>query len=329
MKIGILGGGSWGSTLAQCLCDNGHDVLIYDIVSEYVDKINNENKHPFFDCLISDKIKATNDITEVCNFTNTFILCVPTKAMRTIFSSLKNNLKQESMFINVSKGIEPKTSLLVSQIIKEELGDLVSSYVVLSGPSHAEELIERKFTALVSASDCETSAIAVQNLFSNKNYLRVYTTSDVIGVEVGGAIKNAIAFVSGIAYGLGMGENARAALITRGILEIIKVVEIYGGKKETAYGLSGFGDLIVTASSFNSRNFQAGLRIGKGEKLDEIIKTSKMVVEGVRTIEAAHYIALDNKIELPIIDMAYDVLFNNVDTIVGLDKILTRNLKSE
>lgn len=329
MKIGIIGGGSWGTTLAQALTDNGNEVLIRDINEDFVNKINTLHLHPFFNHEIPSSIKATLSLSEVANFSDTLVLCVPTKFMRGVLHELNTIINTPKTFINVSKGIEPNTSLLVSQIVEEEIKNNLKAYVVLSGPSHAEEMIERKFTCLVSASKDATEAKKVQELFSNDSYIRVYTSGDVVGVETGGAIKNAIAVVSGIATGMGLGENARAALITRGVREIIKVVEILGGKKETAYGLSGIGDLIVTASSMNSRNFQAGLRIGKGENLDTVLNTSVQTVEGVRTIEAAHGIAQKFNIELPVIDLAYDVLFNNVDLNKALKALLTRELKQE
>lgn len=329
MKISVIGGGSWGTTLAQALSDNGNEVLIQDINDEFVNKINEQHLHPFFDRIIPANIKATNSLEEVCTYSDVLVLCVPTKAMRVVLNNINQIIKTPKIFINVSKGIEPNTSLLVSQIIAEEIPNNVESYVVLSGPSHAEELIDRKFTTLVSASKDYSTAKKVQELFSNDTYLRVYTSDDVIGVETGGAIKNAIAVVSGVAFGLGLGENARAALITRGVREIILIVECLGGKKDTAYGLSGIGDLIVTASSMNSRNFQAGLKIGQGQPLNEVLNNSKMVVEGVRTIEAAHKIGIKYQIELPIIDLAYSVLFEDIDIDNAVKTILNRKLKSE
>ncbi len=329
MKISIIGGGSWGTTLAQTLSDNGNEVLVQDINEEFVKKINDKHVHPFFDLEIPTNIKATTSLEEVCSYSDILILCVPTKVMRPVLNNINKIISTPKMFVNVSKGIEPETSLLVSQILEQEIPNNVSAYVVLSGPSHAEEMIYRKFTSLVSASTNREASLKIQQLFSNDTYLRVYTSDDVIGVETGGAIKNAIAVVSGVASGLGLGENARAALITRGVREIILIVEALGGKKETAYGLSGIGDLIVTASSMNSRNFQAGLKIGKGESLDDVLNNSKMVVEGVRTIEAAHQIGINHNIELPIIDLAYSVLFENVDINKAVTTILNRKLKSE
>ncbi len=329
MKIGIIGGGSWGTTLAQALTDNNNEVLIRDINEAFVEKINKTHLHPFFDKKIPESIKATVDLNEIVEFSDTLVLCVPTKFMRGVLKDLYNVSKNKKTLINVSKGIEPDTSYLVSQIVSQEMKDKLQDYIVLSGPSHAEEMIDRKFTCLVSASTNFEAAKRVQLIFSNDKYLRVYTSKDVIGVEAGGAIKNAIAVISGVATGIGLGENARAALITRGIRETIKIVEILGGKTETAYGLSGIGDLIVTASSMNSRNFQAGLRIGKGEDYKHVLETSAQTVEGIRTIEAAHIIGKNYNVELPLIDLAYKVLFEGVNIKDAMVLLLGRDLKQE
>ncbi|MDX9691229.1 MAG: NAD(P)H-dependent glycerol-3-phosphate dehydrogenase [Acholeplasmataceae bacterium] len=329
MKISIIGGGAWGTTLGQTLVDNGHDVLIYDLNPAAVDKINS-HMHPFFDTILPNQVAATTSIDEIVNFSNYFLLSVPTKAVRTVLSNLNPLLKEKSVFINVSKGIEPKTLKRVSEIVEEEISeDKLNGFVVLTGPSHAEEVILRKLTLLVSSSKNAELAKSIQHIFSNDSYLRVYTSSDLIGCEVGGAIKNAIAVVSGICTGLGLGENARAAVITRGIIEIVKVVEIMGGKRDTAFGLTGIGDLIVTASSENSRNFTAGKKVGLGISVDQIYAEQKQTIEGFRTIEAMHDLSLKHGVELPMVNVAYDILFNNLKVEEGLQKLLSRNLKSE
>jgi glycerol-3-phosphate dehydrogenase (NAD(P)+) len=328
MKISVIGGGSWGTTLAQVLTDNGHETLVYDVNPEAVKKIN-QGIHPFFDNKIQG-IKATLDLKASIEFADYILLAVPTKFMRESLKSINMHANRKLYFINVSKGIEPSTLKRVSEIVIEEISpELLGAYAVLTGPSHAEEVIERKLTVLTAASDVEWFRKSVQSLFSNKSYLRVYTSDDLIGCEVGGAIKNAIAIVSGMMTGYGLGENARAALITRGILEIVRVVVHYGGKKETAFGLTGIGDLIVTASSYNSRNFNAGLRIGQGIPVEKVLEESKMVVEGVRAIQAAKDLCKENGIELPIIEVAYDVIFNGVSVKEGIQNLLTRELKSE
>ncbi len=327
MKMTIIGGGAWGATLGQTLIDNGHEVLIYDLNPLAVEKIN-QHRHPFFDTILPETEIATTNLKEAISFSNYYILSVPTKVVRTVLKSMNPLIKQDSVFINVSKGIEPDTLKRVSEVVEEEIEKL-KGFVVLTGPSHAEEVIVRKLTLLVSASKDEALAKEVQQIFSNDKYLRVYTSSDLIGCEVGGAVKNAIAVISGVCTGLGLGENARAAVITRGIVEIIRVVEIMGGKKETAFGLTGIGDLIVTASSENSRNFTAGKKIGQGVPLDQIYQEQKQTIEGIRTIEAMHHLSEVEGIELPMINVAYDIIFNGVSVEEGLQKLLSRDLKSE
>lgn len=330
MKISVIGGGAWGTTLAQLLVDNGHDVLIYEINPEHIDAINNQGRHPFFNNTLDPKIKATNDINKVTDFANYFVLSVPTKAMRIVLKNINKVLKTKSVFINVSKGIEPETSKRVSEIVSEEIdSDKLLGFVALTGPSHAEEVIERKVTLLVAASADLDLAVNVQQIFANPKYMRIYTSNDLIGAEVGGAVKNAIAVISGICTGLGLGENARAALISRGILEIIRVVEHMGGRRDTAFGLTGIGDLIVTASSENSRNFQAGKKIGQGVPLNQVFDMEKQTIEGVRTIDAVHQLSVKHDIDLPMINTAYEVLFEGLSIDDALEKLLNRTLKVE
>ena len=330
MKISVIGGGAWGTTLAQLLVDNGHDVLIYEINPEHIDTINNQGRHPFFNNTLDPKIKATNDINKVTDFAIYFVLSVPTKAMRIVLKNINKVLKTKSVFINVSKGIEPETSKRVSEIVSEEIdSDKLLGFVALTGPSHAEEVIERKVTLLVAASADEDLAVNVQQIFANPKYMRIYTSNDLIGAEVGGAVKNAIAVISGICTGLGLGENARAALISRGILEIIRVVEHMGGRRDTAFGLTGIGDLIVTASSENSRNFQAGKKIGQGVPLNQVFDMEKQTIEGVRTIDAVHQLSIKHDIDLPMINTAYEVLFEGLSIDDALEKLLNRTLKVE
>lgn len=330
MKLSILGGGAWGATLGQLLTDNGHDVLIYDINQSFVDTINQKHVHPFFDLELPVNLKATNDLVSALNYTDYLVLAVPTKVMRGLLTSIDALVIEPKYFINVSKGIEPDTSKRVSEIVEEVLQPKnLKGFAVLTGPSHAEEVIRRKLTLLTVASKDESLAKSLQVIFSNDTYMRVYTSTDLIGCEVGGAVKNAIAVVSGMATGLEMGENARAALITRGIVEIVRVVEAYGGSRETAFGLTGVGDLIVTASSEHSRNFKAGKEIGKGKTIDEIYNEQKQTIEGVRAILALHQLAEKKNLSLPIIEVAYHVIYENMPITDAVTKLLTRTLKSE
>lgn len=329
MKIGIIGAGAWGTTLAQVLADNNHEAIVYDSNQKNLKKIN-EQQHPFFNVEISNKITTRNTLEELLNDVTYVLLAVPTKVFRDLLKEINKLLNKKTYFISVSKGIEPKTGKRISEIVEEEISSkFYGGYAVLTGPSHAEEVILRKLTLLTVASTNNDLALLIQDVFSNEKYLRVYSTNDVIGAEVGGAAKNAIAVVSGIITGLELGENARAALITRGILEIARVVEFYGGNKETAFGLTGVGDLIVTASSEHSRNFRAGKRIGQGKTLEEIYAEEPQTIEGVRSIEALNELSLKNNIYLPIITTAYEVIFEKVSIKEAITKILSQKLKEE
>lgn len=330
MKIGIIGGGAWGATLAQLVIDNNHEALIYDVNFNIINKINDENKHPFFDVVLPKSLKATNNLKKLIEFQEMIILAIPTKVMRSVLKDVNKLLTKKTYFIDVSKGLEPETYKRMSDLVKEEINPKYNGgYVVLTGPSHAEEVILRKLTLLTAASENEKLAKLVQEIMSNDTYMRVYTSSDVIGCEVGGASKNAISVVSGMLTGLGMGENARAALITRGILEIVRIVEFYGGKKETAFGLTGIGDLMVTASSENSRNFRAGKKLAEGKTLEEIYAAEPQTIEGIRSIEALAHLSKEENIYLPIIVTAYEVIFGYMDRKEALSSILKRQLKPE
>lgn len=329
MKIGILGAGAWGTTLAQVLVDNGHEVVLYDNNIDNIDKIN-QQQHPFFDVKISEKIKTTKTLKSFVEHVSYILLAVPTKAIRSVLIDINKYLTTKTVFISVSKGIEPETGKRNSQLVEEEIEPkFYGGYAVLTGPSHAEEVILRKLTLLTIASTDDKLAKKLQRVFANDNYLRIYTTNDVIGAEVGGAAKNGIAVVSGVLTGLNLGENARAALITRGILEIARVVEFYGGNKDTAFGLTGVGDLIVTASSEHSRNFRAGKKIGQGKTLEEIYAEEPQTIEGFRVIEALYELSMKKDLYLPIINTAYEVIFENKLVKEALSNILSQELKEE
>ena len=330
MKVGFIGGGSWGSTLANLLSDNKHETLIYDINQDTVNLINEKHTHPFFESILNDDVKATTNLSDVVNFSDILVLSVPTKVIRPVMEQVKALIKSPKLFVNVSKGIEPHTLLTVSGIAEEIFTEReMKGFVTLSGPSHAEEVIKRKLTTLVAASKNIKDAELVQSLFSNQSYMRVYSSTDIIGVEVAGSVKNAIALVSGVCTGLGLGENARAALINRGALEIIRITLVLGGERDTVYGLAGIGDLIVTASSMNSRNFQAGLKIGQGEDVNDVVNNSRMVVEGVRVLESAYEISIKHNLYLPIISTAYKVIFEKLNVNEAIELILSAELKKE
>jgi len=329
MKVSILGGGAWGVTLAQVLLDNDHEVLVYDIKKENVDAINSLH-HPFFNNVLPSNIKATTSISEVREFSNTYVISVPTKFIPSLLDTL-NPLTRKSLFINVSKGIDPDNLESISDVVKRHIDKkYLIGYVNLTGPSHAEEVIDRKLTLLVASSKDTNLAKDVQKLFSNTTYIRVYTSNDVIGSEVCASAKNAIAVISGIISSVSStGENARAALLTRGLKELVLVIKHLGGNKKTAYGLTGIGDLIVTATSLNSRNFRCGIRLGKGDSLETIYAEEKQTIEGIRSIEALHKLSLKYNFELPIISAAYDLIFNHLPVKECIEKLLLRDLTKE
>jgi len=330
MKISVIGGGSWGLGLSKVLSDNGHDVLVYDIDEKLVNKINTLHISPQLDEYIPTNIVATNDIEKAINHTDTLLFVVPTKVLRSAIENALPHIKEPKLFINAAKGIEPKTFKRISEIIEEMIPEKYrKGFVNLSGPSHAEEVIKGHITAVTSASENEENAKFVQKLFHNKTYFRVYSSDDLKGVELGGSLKNIFALASGIIRGQGLGDNALAAFMTRSLVEMGKIYRYLGANTETLYGLSGVGDLIVTCTSPHSRNFQAGYKIGSGKDLEETLNSMTMVVEGIRTTEAAYYLAKDANIETPIINAIYDVVYNKNEPKEVLSDLLARELKAE
>lgn len=260
----------------------------------------------------------------------TVILAVPTKAIREVLQSLEEVATNPLTIVHVSKGIEPDTLLRISEMIEQEMEPAkLQDVVVLSGPSHAEEVSRRQPTTVTSSSKNMKAAEKVQDLFNNHQYFRVYTNPDVIGVEIGGALKNIIALAAGITDGLGYGDNAKAALITRGLAEIARLGSVLGANPLTFSGLTGIGDLIVTCTSVHSRNWRAGNMLGKGHKLEEVLDNMGMVVEGVRTTKAAYQLAEKYDVKMPITQALYDVLFNDVSAKAAVDSLMSRTKTHE
>ena len=249
--------------------------------------------------------------------------------IRDVLKTINEQLDHAVMIINASKGIEPGTHKRVSEIVAEEIDQTyLEAFVALSGPSHAEEVIERALTTVTCAATVADKANEIQKMFNNE-YFRVYRVDDLIGVEIGGSIKNVIALAAGIIAGLGYGDNPKAALITRGLVEIKRLGAAVGAKEETFSGLSGLGDLIVTCTSVHSRNWQAGYKIGSGSNLQEAIDSMTMVVEGVRTCQATYEMAQALQIEMPIVETVYEVIFNKLDPRVAIAQLMTREMKPE
>jgi len=330
MKVSVIGGGSWGLALSNVLSNNGHDVLVYDVNKTIVDNVNELHICYQLDATINKDIKATNDMKELINFSDTVLFVVPTKVLRIALDSVLQVIDKPKLFINAAKGIEPETFLRVSEIFEEVVPhEYLKGFVALSGPSHAEEVIKHMTTVLTCASNNIDDAEFAQNLFHNNDYFRVYSSTDVKGVELGGALKNIFALASGLIAGKGLGDNARAALITRGLVEMDKFYQHYGADTKSLYGLTGVGDLIVTCTSPHSRNYQAGYKIGHGKNLEETLNSMTMVVEGIRTCEAAYNYAVKYDLDLPIINAIYQVLYNKMDPENAYQMLFDRSLKSE
>ncbi|WP_444685611.1 NAD(P)H-dependent glycerol-3-phosphate dehydrogenase [Alkalicoccus luteus] len=327
-KTAVIGAGSWGTALAGVLADNGHDVTIWARKTEIAEEINTHatNSKYLPDISLPETIKAVTDMRRAVEHADAVILVVPTKAMRAVLQDIRPHLQEETLLVHASKGIEPETHLRVSEIIAEELDR--TDVVCLSGPSHAEEVCRRQPTTVTCSSIHMELAEEAQDLFMNQ-FFRVYTNPDLIGVEIGGSLKNIIAIGSGMTSGLGFGDNARAALMTRGLAEISRLGVKLGGNPLTFSGLSGLGDLIVTCTSHHSRNWRAGNMIGKGKTADEVESEMGMVVEGMRTAKAAYQLSNKLDIDMPITSELYAVLFEEKDVKEAVEALMGRVKKKE
>ena len=331
MNVAVLGAGGWGTTLSIVLHENGHDVDLWEFNSEYAKTIAEyrENFYYLPGIKIPRKIRISNDLESSVSRKNLIIVATPTQFIRNSFESLKNYNFGNSLIVSVSKGIEKGSLMLVSDMLLDVLKKTKSGNILcLSGPSHAEEVSRKVPTAVVCAGTDIKKAAVVQTAFSN-DYLRVYANDDLIGAEVGGALKNVIAIAAGISDGAGYGDNTKAAIMTRGINEIMKLGLKMNARRETFFGLSGIGDLIVTCSSKHSRNRSVGEQIGKGRKLEEILKEMKMVAEGVTTTESAFELSKKLNIELPITSQVYKILFAGKDPQKATKVLMTRELRIE
>ena len=332
--IAIVGAGSWGSALAVVLADNGFKVDLLTRTKEHADEINSErtNKKYLPGISFSTNIVANNEIEEVLKNKQQIILAVPSHAMRETAESIKPYLTNETIITHATKGLEIASHKRMSEVILEALPAISRDRVlVLSGPSHAEEVSRRLPTTVVIAGTDLGYAEQVQGLFINNNF-RVYTNLDLIGVEIAGALKNIIALGAGLSDGLAFGDNAKAALLTRGLAEITRLGVEMGASPLTFSGLAGVGDLVVTCTSKHSRNWRAGYMLGKGTPLEEVLENMGMVVEGVKTTKAAFFLAKDTGVEMPIAAELYQVLFENkspqnaVNDLMG--RVKTRELES-
>ena len=326
MNIAIIGSGSWGVALAVHLASVGNNVKIWSFMEEERDLINNERKCKFLPGVeLPENIMCSTDFEEVIKNSKMILHVTPSKFTRSTFRQYKEYVGNKPVII-CSKGFEKETLETLDEVILEEMP--TAKVGALSGPSHAEEVSIAIPTALVIASKHQNILKMVQDAFMSEK-MRIYTSNDVKGVELGGALKNIIAFCSGAAAGIGLGDNSFAALITRGLKEIVRLGVELGGKEETFYGLSGLGDLIVTCLSEHSRNRKAGYLIGQGKSLEETKKEVGMVIESVDNIEVAYELGKLHNIEMPIVETVYKVLYENLDPQEAVKNLMTRDRKTE
>lgn len=334
-KIAVLGNGSWGTVLGSMLADNGNDVVLYGNIEAVNEEINkyHTNSHYMKDWKVNENVPATGNLEEAITGADLLLFVLPTKAVRIVAKNVKpilDKLGTKPLLVTATKGIEPGSKKLISDILTEEIypNDL-DKIVAISGPSHAENVAQKDLTAITCASTNEENAKLVQKLFSN-DYVRFYTNNDLIGVEVGGAVKNVIAIAAGILVGKGYGDDAKAALMTRGLAEITRLgVKYFGAQAQTFSGLSGIGDLIVTCTSVNSRNWRAGKQLGEGKHLDWIVEHMGQVVEGATTVKAVHELVQEKDIDMPISEAVYRVCYENADVDEEIKQMMGRSPKPE
>ena len=329
-KVTVLGCGSWGTALAIVLAQKGQPVTMWCRREEQAAEMNNEheNKKYLPGVTLPEGIHVTNDVADALNDTDFVVLAVPSQTLRDNLNNIKEYLPEKAVLINTAKGLEVGSNLRLSQVTNEVIPGSIDRYVALYGPSHAEEVGREIPTAVVSCSQNIQVAEAVQDLFMAPTF-RVYTNNDLIGTEIGGAIKNIIAIATGIAIGMGLGDNTQAALLTRGMAEISRFGVKLGADPMTFAGLTGIGDLVVTCTSRHSRNHRCGLALGQGKKLDEILNDMGMVVEGVKTTKATVELARELGISMPIAEEMYKVLFEDFPVQQAVSELMGRNKKSE
>lgn len=331
MRISVLGAGGWGTTLSIVLHNNGHDVTLWEYKKAYAKNLSKTrfNKIYLPGIKIPKEIKVTHSLEDAADNMHMIVLAVPSQFVRSVIQKFKKVDFRDTILVSVAKGIETDTLLTVSLIIKDVLKNIRDENIgVLSGPSHAEEVAKKIPTAVVSASKSFETAEQIQAAFMT-SYLRVYSSTDIIGVELGGALKNVIAIGAGIVDGAKFGDNTKAAIMTRGVAEISRLGIELGARPETFSGLSGIGDVIVTCMSRHSRNRYVGEEIGKGRKLKDILKTMNMVAEGVVTAKSARELAIQAKVDTPIIEAVYRTLYENRDPQKMTYELMTRDIKTE
>ncbi|MFD2371787.1 NAD(P)H-dependent glycerol-3-phosphate dehydrogenase [Brevibacillus sp. GCM10020057] len=325
-RVAVIGAGSWGTALASVLADNGHEVTLWVRDPKQAEAINTTHTNQKYlpGAKLSDRIVASADLPGAVAGKRIVLLVVPSHAVRQMCRELAMLVEPDVLLIHAVKGFELESLKRMSEVIREEFPQPIASRLaVISGPSHAEEVVQRQPTTVVVASESEESMLRAQDLLMNRNF-RVYTNPDLVGVEIAGALKNIIALGAGLSDGLGFGDNAKAALLTRGLAEITRVGLKLGALPQTFSGLAGIGDLVATCTSRHSRNWRAGSLLGQGKSLDEVLGEIGMVVEGVRTTQAAFALAKREDVEMPITHVLYDILFAGKDPRQGVEELMGR-----
>lgn len=325
MKIGVIALGSWGTAIANLLAENGHEVIGYARDENFVNALgrDRENKRYLPGVPLAQNLRFVSDIEKAVRDADIIVSAIPTQQFRASFEKYREFMRSDAILVNLAKGIEIESGLTLSKAVGYD------RYVLLSGPTHAEEVGARHPSAIVAASERPELAKIVQDAFTNDHF-RVYTGDDLIGVEIAGALKNVIAVAAGIVDGIGYGDNAKAALITRGLAEITRFGIASGAQKETFSGLAGVGDMIVTCGSRHSRNLRCGVLIGKGYRLEEAVSEIGMVVEGVHTIRAVMaLLGTMPEIEMPITEMLYRILYEDLDAGRAIKNLMTRKTRQE
>ena len=330
-KVGVVGAGSWGTTLANVLAKKGYAVTLWAYEKDLVARMNKTHINDFYldGFTLSPNLTFTNDLAEAVVGSEMLVLVSPSQVMRIVLKQLKPYLSEECLLVSAAKGIENETLLTMSEVLLEVLGASVKNRCAfLSGPSFAREVAGEQPTAVAVAAEDLDVAHKVQAFFST-DYFRVYTNQDVVGVEIGGAMKNVIALAAGVGDGLGYNYNARTALITRGLVEISRLGAAKGAREETFFGLSGMGDLVLTCTGDLSRNRSVGVELGRGRKLDEILNKMHMVAEGVKTTLSAYQLAAKLGVTMPITEQMYKVLYEDKEPKKAVADLMTRALSSE
>ena len=327
-RVGVIGAGSWGTALAVVLAKNGHQVTLWSIIEDEITML--KEKHEHVDKLpgvkLPDSMEFTTDLEQAVRTSDMLVLAVPSIFTRSTAKSMAPFVKDGQIIVCVAKGIEETTLMTISDIVEQEIPN--ADVAIMCGPSHAEEVGVGLPTTVVAGARTKATAEKVQDVFMDEVF-RVYTSPDVLGMELGGSLKNVIALAAGVADGLGFGDNTKAALITRGIAEISRLAIAMGAKAETLAGLTGIGDLIVTCASKHSRNRKAGMLIGQGYTMEEATKEVKMVVEGIYSAKAARALAQKYEVDMPIIDIVNQVLFENMSAKEAVVELMEREKRSE